>query len=195
MSGLLLVWMISPLCLCVCVRICEHLWKHRSLYGSFSFFCRSRLSAEPACAYCCYPLYLRLSVVIGALSTSCYCDWSLLNGLWPNRWVYSECLDASFLYTRMPSNCCKHVHTQISLMWPSWQAYTHTNRQRDHNLLSEAESQIVRVIEKKYARLSVLWNTMSVWAHVLVCKHPCVPLYWHASIWCVRFVCMCLKGG
>lgn len=70
MSSLLLVWMISPLC----VNICDSTDLCR---GLFLFLCRSRPSAEPACAYCCYPLYLRLPVVIGALSTSCYCDWSL----------------------------------------------------------------------------------------------------------------------
>lgn len=82
MCALLLVWIISP----VCVNICESTDLCRGLFLFLCLcVCRSRPSAEPACAYCCYPFYLGLSVVIGALSTHCYCDWLLWKGSRPQQ--------------------------------------------------------------------------------------------------------------
>lgn len=80
MSAPLLVWFIST----VCVRT--------SVKAQFFLYCRSRLSSEAACAYCCRPLYLLPSALIGALSSCCYCDWLSWEGSWPSRWVCSQCL-------------------------------------------------------------------------------------------------------
>lgn len=78
----------------------------------FCFFLSEQtVCGASVCLYCCYPLYFRLSVVIGALSTSYHSDWLFSQGSWPSRWVYSVCLDPSFLYTQASLNCFKYIHT------------------------------------------------------------------------------------
>lgn len=119
-NALLLVWIISPVRTSVKARI---------FVGVVFFFCMSRASAEPACASIVaipfISVFLLWLVLCQLVATVMGCSGK---GHDPADGSYSECLETSFLYTRVPLNCFKHVHTQISLMLPSWQDCIHTKQ-------------------------------------------------------------------
>lgn len=66
---------------------------------------------------------------------------------------------------------------------------------KDHTLLLTEQRQGLTVFTKVCQAVCPLECDVPVWVHVLVCTHPCVSLYCHASIWCLRFVSVCLKWG
>lgn len=104
-------WVLS--CVCVCVNICESTDLCRGLFMFFGGADCLQSQRVPIVAIPFISVSLLWLVLCWLVATV---DWLLWKGSWPSRWVYSECLDTSFLYKWIPSNCFKHVHTQISLM-------------------------------------------------------------------------------
>lgn len=156
--------------LCVCVPLCEHLWK------SVTFLKKQTVCTASVCLYCCHPHHL------------CYhcCDWGALStlwrhwldeGSWLSRWLGGEWFN-TFLHIQNVNilhwiSSCRSV-----LTWPD----KVTTRRR-----------LWKVGGKKACNgiCSVQYKVEGV----LVFKHPCVALCWHAVICCVCFVCLCLSSG